>query len=211
MTKLIAVIATAIAMLVLFACSETPSTSAGNNSASAKANEAASTAPVPAIAAYWKMYESAYKWAPDQVLLRLEPKDVSAFTTGGGKADIWEATFASPSKHECRQLLYAVTAHPPDIYKGVNVGHAIPWSGVTRDVMPIEKAQFTIDSDAAFNTATDDAAAWLKKNPDKKLSNFQLGNGYSFPAPVWYVMWGDKKAGHVAYVNATTGKVMKKK
>ena len=210
MTKACAAIASAIAILLLSACSETPSNSTAGNSSTMKASEATSSAPVAAIAAYWKMYESAYKWAPDEVLLRLEPKDAAAFTKEGGKADIWEATFASPSKHECRQFLYAVTAHPPDIYQGVNVGHAIPWGGVTRDVMPIEKLQFTIDSDAAFTTATDDAKAWLKKNPDKKLSNFQLGNGYSFPAPVWYVMWGDKKSGYVAYVNATTGKVMKK-
>lgn len=211
MTKVSAAIATAIIIFLLSACSETPTSSTSSNGSAVKAGETADSGPVPAIAAYWKMYESAYKWAPDEVLLRLEPKDVTALTTGDGKAGIWQATFASPSKHEYRELIYATAAHPPDIYQGVNVGHAIPWGGVSRDVMPIDKSQFTVDSDAAFNTATDDAKAWLKKNPDKKLSNFQLGNGYSFPAPVWFVMWGDKKVGYVAYVNATTGKVMKKK
>ncbi len=209
MSKLSAAIATAIAILFLVACSQPPSKTSGSNSSAVKASEPANSGPVTAIAAYWQMYTSAYKWAPDEVLLRLQPKDVPAFNDGG-KAGIWEATFASPGKRECRQLIYATAAHPPDIYQGVNVGHAIPWGGISRDVMPIEKAQFTIDSDAAFNTATGDAAAWLKKNPGKKLSSFQLGNGYSFPAPVWFVMWGDKKVGYVAYVNATTGKVMKK-
>jgi hypothetical protein len=209
MTKVVAAIAAAIAVFLLFTCLQIPSIIAGNNS-TVLVSESASAAPVAAIAAYWQMYKSAYKWAPDQVLLRLEPKDVPALSSGGGKADIWEATFASPSKHECRQFMYAVTAHPPDIYQGVNVGHAIPWSGATRDAMPIEKAQFTVDSDTAFSTAAADAQAWLKKNPDKKLSSFQLGYGYSLPAPVWYIVWGDKKSGYVAYVNATTGKVMKK-
>ena len=211
MTKVSAAIASAIVIVLLSACSQTPTNSTGGNSSATKASETANTGPVTAIAAYWKMYESAYKWAPDEVLLRLEPKDVPAFTDGGGKAGIWEATFASPSKHEYRQFLYATAAQPPDIYQGVNVGHAIPWGGVSRDAMPVEKSQFTVDSDAAFSTATDDAKAWLKKNPDKKLADFQLGNGYSFPAPVWFVMWGDKKAGYVAYVNASTGKLMKKK
>jgi hypothetical protein len=211
MTKVFSAIAAAIAILLVSACSETPTGTTAANDSSVKASETANSGPVPAIAAYWKMYESAYKWAPDEVLLKLGPKDAAALTSGGGKAEVWEATFASPSKHEYRELIYATAAHPPDIYQGVNVGHAIPWGGVNRDVMPIEKSQFTVDSDAAFKAATDDAKAWLKKNPDKKLSNFQLGNGYSFPAPVWFVMWGDKKVGYVAYVNATTGKVMKKK
>ena len=210
MSKVSATIATATVLLFLIACSETPNRSTANTGSTAKATDAANSGPVTAIAAYWKMYESAYKWAPDEVLLRLEPKDVGVFADGGGKASIWQATFASPSKHEVRQMIYATAAVPPDIYQGVNVGHAIPWGGVSRDVMPIEKAQFTIDSDTAFHTAAGDAKGWLKKNSDKKLSNFQLGNGYSFPAPVWFVMWGDKKVGYVAYVNATTGKVMKK-
>ena len=156
------------------------------------------------------MYKSAYKWSPDVVLLRLNSDEKSGFTFNAGKAGLWEATFASLSKHECRTFTYAIAAHSPDIYKGVTVGNGIQWVGATRDVMPIPAADFTVDSDAAYNTAAADAAAWIKKNPDKKVTTFQLGNGYSFPSPVWYVVWGDKKSGYVAYVNASTGKVMKK-
>ena len=93
----------------------------------------------------------------------------------------------------------------------MSIGNGVPWGGVTRDVMPIQSSEFTVDSDAAYITAAADAAAWLKKSPDKKLSSFQLGNGYSFPTPVWYAMWGDKKAGYVAIVSATTGKVLNNK
>ena len=166
--------------------------------------------PVTAKAAYTAAYKSAYKWSPDVVLLRLVPSQKSGFTFEGGKAGLWEVTFASPSKHECRIFTYAIAARAPDIYKGVTVGGAIPWGGITREVTPIAASEFVIDSDAAYNVAAADAAAWLKKNPEKKISNFQLGNGYSFPAPVWYIVWGDKKAGYVAFVNAITGKVMKK-
>ena len=105
---------------------------------------------------------------------------------------------------------YAVAAHPPDITQGVSVGHGVPWGGQTRDVMPIEKALFKVDSDAAFTTASADAKEWLAKNAGKKMSHFQLGNSYNFPAPVWYVQWGDVKQGYAVYVNATTGEAMKK-
>ena len=49
-------------------------------------------------------------------------------------------------------------------------------------------------------------------NPDKKLSTIALGNTYRFQMPVWYMVWGDAKTGgYVAYVDASNGKVLKKK
>jgi len=195
-----------VAILLLGSCSQsTQPTSA------AKAAEASSASePVTAKTAYWEMYKLAYKWTPDFVVLRMVPKEIPGVKNDGGKAALWEGTFASPSRKEYRVFSYAVVAHSPDIYKGVTVGNTIPWGGVTRDVMPVSMSSVNIDSDAAYNTATADAASWLKKNGDKSLSSFQLGNGYSFPAPVWYFMWGDKKLGYAVFVNATTGKVMKK-
>jgi hypothetical protein len=91
------------------------------------------------------------------------------------------------------------------------VGRALPWNGITRDVMEVKLSEFKLDSDAAYQAAAADAAAWLKKNPDKKLSTFELGNAYRFPEPVWFLMWGDKKSGYSAFVNATSGAVLKKK
>ncbi|MGC2111368.1 MAG: hypothetical protein WA655_17770 [Candidatus Korobacteraceae bacterium] len=205
-------LATALTAAIFFlsACSQ-PSNPLGGDVITAKASEPANlAAPVTAKAAYVSLYKSAYKWTPDAVMLRLEPKEMPGFQNGGGKAALWEGTFASASQHVYRIFTYAIAAHPPDIYQGVSIGRAIPWGGVTRDAMPIEASEFLCDSDAAYTAAAADAAAWLKKNPDKKLSELQLGNGYRFPGPIWYVMWGDKKSGYVAYVNATTGKVMKK-
>jgi hypothetical protein len=191
----------------LVSCSQT---SNPTTEQTAKAASPAPSGPVTAKTAYTTMYQSAYKWTPDVVLLRLEPKDADGMQHNAGKSMVWEATFASASQHTYRIFTYAATAQPPDLYQGVNIGHAIPWAGATRDVMPVESSAFQLDSDTAYSTAASDAAAWLKKNPDKKLTTFQLGNGYSFSAPVWYAEWGTKKAGYVAIVNATTGKVLKK-
>ena len=205
--KMLLATAMAAAFFSFSGCSQPLSTDVST----VKASEPAAPEPVTAKTAYLAMYKSAYKWSPDVVLLGLNSDEKSGFTFNAGKAGLWEATFASLSKHERRTFTYAIAAHSPDIYKGVTVGNGIQWGGATRDVMPIPAADFTVDSDAAYNTAAADAAAWIKKNPDKKVTTFQLGNGYSFPSPVWYVVWGDKKlGGYVAFVNATTGKVMKK-
>jgi len=201
----LAVALTAASFLV--SCSQTSNPTADQT---VKAGSPVASGPVTAKTAYVAMYQSAYKWTPDVVLLRLEPKDADGMQRESGKAMVWEGTFASPRQHSYRVFSYAVAAQPPDLYQGVNIGRAIPWAGATRDVMPVDSSMFKVDSDAAYNTAANDAAAWLKKNPDKKLTTFQLGNGYSFPAPVWYAVWGTKKSGYAAFVCAATGKVLKK-
>ncbi len=208
-TALTAALLLLFAIFLLSGCSE-PSKPAASDTTAKAAEPALPVEPVTGKTAYVTMYKSAYKWAPDVVLLSLVPKDLPGFDNAKGKAALWQATFASPSQKTFRVYSYAIAAHPPDIYKGVTLGNGIPWAGPTREVTPIPSSDFTVDSDAAYTAAATDADAWLKKNPDKKLTNLQLGNSYNYPAPVWYIQWGDKKAGYVAIVNATTGKVLKK-
>jgi hypothetical protein len=208
--KQCAVSSVAVAVLLLAGCSQSTKPPPGDES---KAAKEATGAPelVTAKTAFWPMYTSARKWTPDLVTLGVLPKEVPGFTNQAGKAAMWEAAFASPSLHQYRRYTYAITSVPPDIYKGVVAGIRLPWGGATRDVMPLDTTLFNVDSDAAYQAAAADAAAWLKKNPDKKLSSLQLGNTYRFQAPVWYLSWGDKKSGYIAFVDATSGKVLKTK
>jgi hypothetical protein len=199
----------AAAVFLLAGCSQ-PAPKV-NDDAEAKKEPAGPAESVTAKTALWPMYTSARNWTKDFVVLRLASKEVPGFKNEAGKAAMWEATFASPGQHEYRVYTNSIAAHPPDIYKGVSIGRAIPWAGVTRDVMPVQLSEFNVDSDAAYATATADAGAWLKKNPGKPLSKFELGNAFRFQAPVWYFMWGDKKLGYTAFVNATTGKIVKAK
>jgi len=205
-----AVSAVAVAVLFLAGCSQSNQPSVNDESKAAKGS-AGPPELVTAKAAFWPMYTSARKWTPDLVTLGILPKEVPGFTNEAGKAAMWEAAFASPSLHQYRRYTYAITSVPPDIYKGVVAGIRLPWGGATRDVMPVDTALFNVDSDAAYQAAAADAAAWLKKNPDKKLSSLALGNTYRFQAPIWYLVWGDKKSGYVAFVDATSGKVVKSK
>ncbi len=197
-------------VVLLSACSQAPKP-ATSEETETKKETAGPPEPVTAKTAFWPMYTSARTWTTDFVTLRVTEKEVPGFKNGQGKAAMWEATFASPSQHAYRVYSYAIAAHPPDIYKGVTVGRALPWNGVTADVMPIQLSDFNVDSDAAYKTAAGDAAAWLKKNPEKPLSSFELGNAHKFQAPVWFLMWGNKKSGYVAFVNASDGKLMKNK
>jgi hypothetical protein len=193
----------AIAVLLMTACSEPPKTTTA-------ANEAAGpSTPVSGKTAFWATYKSAYSWANDLVPLKLESKELPGIKNDAGNAGMWSATFGSFRKHEAVVISYAVAAHPPDIYKGINVGHPVPWAGPSPEVMPFQTSQLAVDSDAAYKTALAQAQPWLKKHPDKQVS-FLLGNNSTrFSAPVWYVLWGDKKSGYSVFVNAVTGAVAK--
>lgn len=204
-------IVSAVAVATLFFAGCTKSATPAGGGAGTAAAPASPPAPVSAKSAFGPMYKSARVWAGDVELLQLAPKEVPGFMNEAGKAAQWNATFASPSRHKYRVDSYAIATVPPDVRKGAVSGLPLPWAGATRDAMPIDLSTFTIDSDRAYTAGVEDAAAWLKKNPDKKLSTIELQNSYRFHVPVWTMLWGDKKSGYLVFVDASTGKVLKAK
>lgn len=197
--------------LALTSCSQ-PSQPSGETKTSTPAKEAASPAgPVTGKAAFWEIAKSAHNWARDMTPLALKSGTVPDMKNDGGKAAIWTATLASPSKHEARIFTYSAASHAPDIYKGVTIGNPIPWSGPTSAALPFQTsdADLAVDSDAAYKTASEHAAKWLKQHPDQELT-IALGNSSRFSGAVWYMQWGDKKTGYAVYVNAKTGAVENK-
>jgi hypothetical protein len=208
--KRCAVSAMTVAVLLFAGCSQTTKPAVSDESGAAKESKGPPEL-VTAKTAFGVMYTSARQWAKDLVLLRLTPKDVPGFKNEAGKAAMWQATFASPSEHQYRVYSYAIASVPPDIYKGVITRLPAPWGGLGRDAMPIDLSLFNVDSDTAYQAAAAEGAVWLKKNPAKVLSSFALGDTDRFQAPVWLLMWGDKKAGYLAFVDASSGKVLKSK
>jgi len=207
--KRCAIGAGACAVLFLGGCSPSSTTAASDVNA-AKA-PAAPPELVTAKTAFWPMDTAAVSWASDAVPLAMTAKDLAGFKNEGGKAAMWEATFVSPSLHAQKVETYAIATVLPSIHKGATAGLKQPWGGETQDVMAIDPSTFKIDSDAAYQSASEAAAAWLKKNPDKTLTSIVLGNAQRFHGPVWAVLWGDKKSGYLAYVDANSGKVLKGK
>jgi hypothetical protein len=208
--KRFAVSAMTVAVLLLAGCSQASKPTVSEASGTAKESKGPPE-PVTGKTAFWAMYTPARQWAKDLVLIRLTPKDVPGFKNEAGKAAMWQATFASPGAHQYRVYSYAIAAVPPDIYKGVVTRLPAPWGGATREAMPIDLSLFNVDSDAAYQAATADGAVWLKKNRAKGLSSFALGDSDRFQVPVWLMMWGDKKSGYLAFVDANSGKVLKSK
>ena len=110
-----------------------------------------------------------------------------------------------------RTYTYSVAEQLPTFSKGVRAESPEPWAGPTTAVETFQTSDFSIDSDAAYKTAAGKAADWLKDagNATKPVS-MSLGAAARFPAPVWYILFGDTKSGYFVFVSATTGSIIAK-
>ncbi len=204
--RLLCAVAAVAAALILPACSNT-SAPAPSASEPKKEEPAKPPEPITGKAAYSSMYQSARAWAPDLMLLSLVAGEVPGFKNEEGKAALWTAVFVSPARHEARTVTYAI-AGSDSTSKGVGSGPAQSWGGAIPSAKPFSSSDFPVDSDLAYKAAMERAGAWVKGHPGKKLT-LSLSSSSRFPAPMWGFLWGDKKSGYLAYVNAVSGKVQK--
>jgi len=210
MHQKILIAATAVAaVMAMTACSEAPApTEIKKAGVETKQEPAKPPEPVAAQTAFYEMYKPARTWAPDLLALSLTSNEVPSMKSEDGKFPMWTAVFVSPSRREARTFTYSVVDDGATIHKGVNAGGAEPWSGATPKSSPFQTTGFSVNSDAAYKTAYARAGAWVKKHPGKKVA-FSLGSAARFPAPVWFIIWGDARSGYAVYVNATTGSVIR--
>jgi hypothetical protein len=207
--KLLLAAAAVAAVVALTACSEAPTPSEIKKAGVETSQEPAKPSePVAAQTAFYEMYKPARTWAPDLLPLSLISNEVPSMKSGDGKFPMWTAVFVSPSLRQARTFTYSVVDDGAAIHKGVGVGGAEPWSGATPKSSPFQTTGFAVNSDAAYKTAYAKAEAWVQKHPGKKAA-FSLGSAARFPAPVWFIIWGDTKSGYAVYVNASTGSVIK--
>ena len=210
MDKKLLIAATAVAAVVaMTACSEAP-TPAETKKAQVETKQEPAKPPEPVAAqtAFYEMYKPARTWAPDLLPLSLISNEAPSMKSVDGKFPMWTAVFVSPSRREARTFTYSVVDDGVGIHKGVDAGGAQSWTGATPKSRPFQTTGFAVNSDAAYKTAYAKAEAWVKKHPGKKVA-FSLGSADRFPAPVWFIIWGDTKSGYAVYVNATTGTVIK--
>jgi hypothetical protein len=193
-------------ILAITGCSDTPAPEVKKE---APKKPEIPTGPVPALPAYYDTYKIARQIAPDIQAASIVGNEVDGVKSEKGKYAQWTFVFVSATKKQATTFVYTTVEHA-GLLKGINNQGSIAWAGPRQDAMPFGNSDFSVDSDAAYTAAasSEKAAAWLAKNGDKPVSAFALGQAASLPAPMWYIMWGDKKVGgFAAYVNAATGKV----
>jgi hypothetical protein len=192
------------AVLALTACSEPAANTAKKEVATAKKEPEGPPKPISAKTAFWEVYKPAHEWAADLQPFGIKSETADGFETDGGLSPRWTISFVSASRHEARTYYYSVVSQPPLILKGIKADSAVPWAGPSADAMAFQTSEFKFDSDEAFKVAAAKAEEWLKKHPGKKPT-MSLGNASRYTAPMWYILWGDKKDGFAGFVNASTG------
>src|SRR5580698_5417362 len=201
------------ALLGLTACSSEPAKTAEVKTDTDAAKKAPAGPPEAVLAktAFYEMYTPAHAWAADMVPISLKSGEVAGVKNSEGKAGVWIAVFGSLSQHMARTYTYSVADELPTIAKGVKAESPENWAGPTTAVMTFQTSDFTIDSDAAYKAAAAKAGDWLKDSANAaKPVSLSLGAASRFPAPVWYILFGDAKSGFVALVSATTGNIITK-
>ncbi len=195
-------------VLALSGCSDsTPAPAEAKTEAPKKPS--VPTGPITALTAYYEVYKSARLLAPDLQTASITGDEVEGVHSEDGKYAQWTIVFVSASKQQATTFAYTTVEHA-GLLKGINNKGSIRWGGPTQSATPFSNGDFSVDSDAAYKAAADKAADWLGKN-NKPVTTFALGQASNLPAPMWYIMWGDKKSGgYAVYVNASTGKVFGK-
>jgi len=192
-------------VLLLSACSEAPKT--------AEPTKAPEKPPEPLTGrqAFQMMYPQARGWAPDAQPLELRSINLAQVKPEKGKAGGWQAVFVSASLGKSRAYTYSAVEGEGNLHQGVFAGIAEDYAVGRGTSSPFLPAALKIDSDQAYDTASEKSQDYIKKNPGKVIS-YLLEQNKRFPDPTWRVIWGESvsSSDYSVFVDATTGMLLEK-
>jgi hypothetical protein len=106
---------------------------------------------------------------------------------------------------------YSVAEEEGNLHKGLFSLSVGSWSGSSGVNTAFDIRAASIDTDAAYKTADEQAKDYDQKHPGMPIS-FQLEKINQFPQPVWRVIWGESvgTSSFSIYVDASQGKFLEK-
>ncbi len=160
--------------------------------------------------AFQKMYIQARGWAADAQPFRLESQYNKDSNGRDGKAAVWRASFASPSKGSVKPFVWSGTDSSDAPSRGVNPGSEDAYSPSNSNTQIFDVAFMKVDSDKAFEEAQKHGGdKVLDKNPELPLLYVADWNGRKNEL-IWHVIYGDNpdSAKLRVAVNASTGEFL---
>ena len=194
-------------MVMLAGCSETPP-------APVKKEPARPAEAIEGQSALYKMYQVARStWAADAQVLSLNSIHLAEVPQPPGKAGAWQAVFTSDKLGRSRTYTYSVVESTGNLHKDVFAGPPEE-SGAGRHGVesPFPILAVKIPSDAAYQTALEQAGDYDKKNPGKTIFVL-LEKTAKFPDPAWRIVWGESVAvsSFSVLVDASSGAFLEKR
>ena len=208
MPKIISTIALlCFALILLVSCSSEKK--AGTETAS-------QTTPKPAVkeaqydtgrTAFQRMYLSARLWAPDAKPFRLQSQFTADAPTAEGKAGLWRASFASPSKRMMKLFVWSGLVGPDAPEQGISFSAEDSWSPSNSSTQPFDIGFLKVDSDKAYEVAQKNGGEKLTKKDPKQPVIFVLSWDATKNQLVWHVLYGENptEAKLRLAVDATSG------
>ena len=162
--------------------------------------------------AFYEMIRKARTWAPDAKPFRLQSGATKDAPGTDGKAIVWNAWFASPSKGSVKPYTWSGGSGEGLPDKGVTFGPEDTFSPTNRSTQPFELEFLKTDSDQAYKVAQEKGGeALLKKNPGTQIF-YTLDFDGSAHELIWHVAYGDSPTEYKLKlaVDASTGGYLKK-
>jgi hypothetical protein len=144
--------------------------------------------------AFQRMYLSARLWAADAKPFRLQSQFTLDAPTAEGKAGLWRASFASPSKRMMKLFVWSglVGADAPE--QGISFSAEDSWSANNSSTQPFDLAFLKVDSDKAYEVAEKNGGEKLTKKNPKQPVIFLLSWDATKNQLVWHILYGENSS-----------------
>jgi hypothetical protein len=205
----IAAVVIIISVLTFTACSSNqPSTSPSNT-------ENKTNAPKPpdlntGREEFQRLYVTARGWAADAKPFRLESETTTDANGHDGKAGVWRASFASPSRGSLKTWVLSGIGDPKD--RGITPGSEDTYNPNNSSTQTFDVAFIKNDSDKAFDVAQQHGGDKILKTEPKLPVFYVLDWDGRENTLIWHVIYGESRNDsklRIA-VNATTGAFIRK-
>jgi hypothetical protein len=161
--------------------------------------------------AFQKLYVSARAFAPDIQPYKLQSGYTAGAPVAEGKAGIWYASFASPSRRAIQAYTWSGISGPDMPDRGITHGTEDSYNPANSSTRVFDIAFLKVDSDKAFKVAEEHGGAALMKKDQKQPVVFLLDwNGKN--QLVWHVIYGESRnnATLMVGVDASSGEFIGK-
>jgi hypothetical protein len=124
--------------------------------------------------AFQKLYITARGWSSDAQPFILESSAIKDANGQGGKAAIWRAAFASPSRRMQERFQWSGATGPDAPEPGVSHGTEDGYSPTNSSTQVFDMARVQIDSDTAFKVAQQHGGEKLLKSKSDTPVTYRL-------------------------------------
>ena len=163
--------------------------------------------------AFYEMYRNAaHTWAPDAKPYRLQSSASKSAPGTDGKAIVWHAWFASPSKKTVKPYTWSGGSGDDLPEKGISFGPEDTFNPSNTSTQPFDVNFLKTDSDQAYKAAQEKGGETLEKKSPGTPIVYTLDWSPKTNELIWHVSYGESPQDYKLKiaVDASTGGFLRK-